>query len=386
MAVNHVADISFIVPVLNGEKTLKQTLDAIMKLRLPSSDFSFEIVAVDNASKDRSAQIIHEYPAAKYVFCEIQNRGAARNAGAAVATSGALAFVDCDVVLDQDWLVHAWSIFSELNLDGLATQIVPDQTSGDVTDTFRYEFSRWKSSATHLSLNKRMGPLPVINTAACLYSKQSFNLSGRFREDLTRNEDLELSFRMFSMGFLLGGTTRARSTVKFLPSSENSFASMAWLAKPKAYLWRVFQADLNTDYRWRKIDWLSHNPIVTALNYRPRRRLFGFALLVESTSLAAHLINSYWLKNRFEVKSNSRFGVRALTLSFDVKSEIYSVDRNIRFLFVDGKVFVFRRFPRRDQLDDATAGAVLKLMKGLQLTISEKRKLLRMHFFSKLSV
>ena len=80
---------------------------------------TFEVVVVDNGSKDTTARVVERYANAyraadgpsfetHYVFASEPNRGAARNAGIAAATGDIVAFVDDDVVLPERFLfAHA---------------------------------------------------------------------------------------------------------------------------------------------------------------------------------------------------------------------------------------------------------------------------------------
>lgn len=73
----------------------------------------FEVVIVDNGSRDDTAELVRglmstaRYPV-RYVYCGEPNRAKARNAGISVATGEIVAFVDDDVVLPERFLfAHA---------------------------------------------------------------------------------------------------------------------------------------------------------------------------------------------------------------------------------------------------------------------------------------
>jgi glycosyltransferase involved in cell wall biosynthesis len=89
--------ISFIVPAYNEEALLGQTLsalnDAAQALREP-----FEVVVVDDASTDRTAEVARGY-GARVVPVNHRQIAATRNAGAKAASGEVLAFVDADTVI-----------------------------------------------------------------------------------------------------------------------------------------------------------------------------------------------------------------------------------------------------------------------------------------------
>jgi len=84
--------ISVIIPTLNEESTIKNTL---MKL-----DRSLEIIVVDGGSNDRTVEIAKKY--AKVVGSE-KNRGIQMNRGVEVATNKILLFLHADTKLPENW-------------------------------------------------------------------------------------------------------------------------------------------------------------------------------------------------------------------------------------------------------------------------------------------
>lgn len=91
--------LSIIVPVYNAEKWLRRCLDSLLKQDLPREDY--EIILVDDGSKDGSPQICDDYSAAHPGTVRVihqQNRGVsmARNAGLDAAVGEYVMFVDAD--------------------------------------------------------------------------------------------------------------------------------------------------------------------------------------------------------------------------------------------------------------------------------------------------
>src|SRR5262245_61536984 len=95
--------VSVIVPVFNGEKTLAACVESLLALKYPANDL--ELIVVDNASTDRTAEILALYRDRIRVVSE-NERGpaAARNNGLRAATHEIVAMTDADCVVDCDWL------------------------------------------------------------------------------------------------------------------------------------------------------------------------------------------------------------------------------------------------------------------------------------------
>lgn len=104
--------VSVIVPVYNSEKFLSRCLDSIV-----AQKGSFEIIAVNDGSTDKSRQILEAY-AQKYkniIVVNQENKGvsAARNQGMAKADGKYITFVDSDDWLEPDALARAVSILRQ---------------------------------------------------------------------------------------------------------------------------------------------------------------------------------------------------------------------------------------------------------------------------------
>ncbi len=91
---------------------------ALASLAAQRATPAFEVVVVDNGSRDRTAELVRErtqhagFPL-RYVFAAEPNRGAARNAGVRAATGDVALFIDDDVRLPERFLfahakAHAW--------------------------------------------------------------------------------------------------------------------------------------------------------------------------------------------------------------------------------------------------------------------------------------
>jgi glycosyltransferase involved in cell wall biosynthesis len=93
--------VAVVVPVYNGEATLKDCLRSLTTQSLPRSEF--EIVVVDDGSSDASAQIASQF-GVRVVRQPNAGAAAARNAGMNATDSEWIAFTDADCVASRGWL------------------------------------------------------------------------------------------------------------------------------------------------------------------------------------------------------------------------------------------------------------------------------------------
>lgn len=84
--------LSVVLPVFNGAPFLAVAIDSVFAQIRPAD----EIIAVDDGSTDDSRAILARYPAVRVVSQANAGCAAARNAGTALASGDAIAFVDQD--------------------------------------------------------------------------------------------------------------------------------------------------------------------------------------------------------------------------------------------------------------------------------------------------
>lgn len=94
-------EVSVIVPARNAAASLPPLLESLSAQTLASE--RFEVIVVDNASSDRTADVARRY-GARVVHEPIANRSRARNRGAEAARTRLYAFTDADCVARPDWL------------------------------------------------------------------------------------------------------------------------------------------------------------------------------------------------------------------------------------------------------------------------------------------
>ncbi len=95
--------VSVVIAARDAEATLPATLDALARQDLPEP---FEVIVVDNGSRDATAAVASAHPRVDQVMVRARGEGpgAARNEGVAAARGEVIAFTDADCVPSTGWL------------------------------------------------------------------------------------------------------------------------------------------------------------------------------------------------------------------------------------------------------------------------------------------
>ena len=94
--------VSVVVATYNGSRTLANCLESLKRLNYPD----YEVIVIDDGSRDRTPEIAKEFSYVRYIRQENQGLSAARNAGIRAAIGEIVAFTDDDCRADEDWLYY----------------------------------------------------------------------------------------------------------------------------------------------------------------------------------------------------------------------------------------------------------------------------------------
>jgi len=93
-------DISLVIPAYNEERWLGDTLKSVCE----NGKGKFkEVIVVDNASTDRTAEIAASYPGVRVVREDRKGTGYARERGFREATGDIVGFMDADTLMSSTW-------------------------------------------------------------------------------------------------------------------------------------------------------------------------------------------------------------------------------------------------------------------------------------------
>lgn len=104
--------LSFVIPAYNEENYLGDCLDAIIR-ETRGAPYDTEIIVVDNASTDGTANVAKRYPEVKVVYEPEKGIVRARRAGYLAATGDLIANVDADTRITPGWVKKVMDAFAK---------------------------------------------------------------------------------------------------------------------------------------------------------------------------------------------------------------------------------------------------------------------------------
>ncbi len=185
--------VSVIVPAYNSENTIGRCLSAIEAQDYPKR--LFEVIAVDDGSRDGTAEIIKQR-GVKYFWQTNKGPATARNKGVEKATGEIILFTDADCVPEKNWIREMVRPFEDKEVVAVKGAYRTGQK--EIVARFcQIEFEE------RFELLKKAASIDMIDTYSAGFRKEVFDKMGGFDTSfpVANNEDTELSYRMSAKGF-----------------------------------------------------------------------------------------------------------------------------------------------------------------------------------------
>lgn len=186
---------SIIIPVYNAQNTIRRTLQSVLNQTFSS----YEIIVVNDGSRDNSAQILQEF--AHYPQVTVLNQinagvSAARNSGLQQASGDYVLFLDAD-----DWVDDNFLMSFKLNLNAWPAEAV-DLMVGNLNDNRIGKVSQ-AGFFSQQDIPYVLGELEMSDNIGYLHNKcyrrQIIDdLHLRFMEGVSMSEDLLFNLKFFS--------------------------------------------------------------------------------------------------------------------------------------------------------------------------------------------
>lgn len=191
--------ISIIIPVKNGEKTIKKCLDSLKNLNYTNN----EIIVVDDNSSDGTRQILTSYPGIQVIETSGIGSSGCRNLGIKLSKGEYLTFTDSDCIVHPQWLNELLKGFASVEIVSVGgdQQLPEDETEfGKIVQEFLktvgFVADYVKKDTERIETNHN----PTCNV---MYKREIFDRVGGFLEGLWPGEDVELDYRIKKLGKLM---------------------------------------------------------------------------------------------------------------------------------------------------------------------------------------
>jgi glycosyltransferase involved in cell wall biosynthesis len=106
--------VSVVICAYNAERTMRRCLESLRRLDYPD----FEVIIVDDGSRDSTAQIAADFPEFRLIRQPNKGLSAARNVGLHASLGSLIAYTDSDCVVDPHWLTLMVRSILDGALDG----------------------------------------------------------------------------------------------------------------------------------------------------------------------------------------------------------------------------------------------------------------------------
>jgi GT2 family glycosyltransferase/sugar lactone lactonase YvrE len=192
--------VSVVVCAYNAADTIEDCLSSLERLNYPD----FEIILVNDGSRDRTGEIGRRHPIVRIV--DIPNGGlsAARNVGLAHATGEIVAYTDADTRVDPDWLTYLVQPFLTSDVVGSGGPNVVPADDPPMAQCI----ARAPGGPTHVLLNDRTAEhVPGCNMA---FKREALLAIGGFNAVYLRaGDDVDICWRLQARGWQIGFASSA---------------------------------------------------------------------------------------------------------------------------------------------------------------------------------
>jgi glycosyltransferase involved in cell wall biosynthesis len=127
-------DISLIICTRNRHDIIPETLEAIKKQTLNRE--KYEVIIIDQSTNDKTQQILENYPDFKYIKLNSTGISISRNEGIKKSQGKLIAFVDDDILFDENYLYEIVDFFNNSDLK-------PDVSGGKILFKYLGEKPVW---------------------------------------------------------------------------------------------------------------------------------------------------------------------------------------------------------------------------------------------------
>lgn len=224
-------DVSVVLPVFNEEGHAEEEIRRIQKA-LDDSDYSYEIIVIDDGSSDDTAQVVAAIPDVQLIrFAQNRGSGFARRVGSKAAKGRVVVWTDVDMTYPNDDIPRLVS-----ELDGY-DQVVGARTSEEGTAKFFRVPAKWfiRKLASYLTGTK----IPDLNSGLRAFRR---DVGAQFLHMLPFGFSCVTTL---TMAFLSNGYSVKYVPIEYYPRAGKS--KFHWWRDTRRYLLQVVRMTLRYD-------------------------------------------------------------------------------------------------------------------------------------------
>ena len=198
--------VSIIVPAYNEEVNAVATIQSLLKTEYPS----FEIIFVDDGSKDKTFEVVTaayaDNPLVKILTKPNGGKASALNFGITHTQSDFVVCIDADTQLKTDAIYHLMTYFTDDEIGAVAGTVKVGNETNIIT--------RWQSIEyiTAQNMDRRafdlINSITVVPGAIGAFRKSAIFKAGGFTYD-TLAEDCDLTMRILKQGYIIKNCAEA---------------------------------------------------------------------------------------------------------------------------------------------------------------------------------
>jgi len=207
--------VSVVLPVLNEEADLEDTLESVVVQSYPEI---VEILVADGGSTDATREIAESFPGVRVLDNPGRVQSAGLNVALRAATGDVVVRVDGHCVLAPDYVqrcVHALQSTGAAMVGGAMTPVGENASQRGIAAAMR---SRIGAGPARFHVGGRPGPVDTVYLGA--YWRELALEVGGYAQDVGVNEDSEFAIRM-----------GRRGTIWFDPSIRSTYVPRATLRR-----------------------------------------------------------------------------------------------------------------------------------------------------------
>lgn len=227
--------VSVVICAYNAERTMRPCLESLRKLDYPN----FEVVIVDDGSRDTTAEIAMDFPEFRLIRQPNKGLSVARNVGMRAAYGELIAYTDSDCVVDPHWLTLMVRAMCEHHFDGCGGPNYAPHEEGWVEACC--------AASPGAPCHVLTGDNRAEHLAGCnmIYRRTALEAIGGFDPQFTAaGDDVDICWRMLDAGYALGFCPAAfvwhfrRNTIKAYYGQQRGYGkaeAMLFLKYPDRF-------------------------------------------------------------------------------------------------------------------------------------------------------